>query len=64
MKLIVLGVMLAFFFGVLSFNEDKLIIDTGKGKAVVNQGKELVLEKMKIVKLYLESRVEIKGTSK
>jgi len=47
-KLIGLVLIVAVIFGVLSYQNDKIVIDTIKGKEVINKGTEFIKEKVEV----------------
>ncbi len=47
-KIIVLAIVVAAVLGVLSYENDKIVIDTSKGKEIVDKSSEFIKENVEV----------------
>jgi hypothetical protein len=59
-KLMVFGVALAVVFGVLSYEDEKLVIDTIKGKKIIDKSCTLLKKNIDKSTAFIQDNVEVK----
>ena len=47
-KLLLLGIAIAVVFGVITYEDDKVVIDTEQGKELIQKSKEFIDEKVEV----------------
>mgnify|MGYP000621930614 CR=1 FL=1 len=60
LKLIIFAIILAAVFGVLSYQDEKLVIDTVKGKEIVDKSSAFVKKNVDKGSEFIQENVEVK----
>lgn len=59
-KLIIFGIIMAAILGVLSYEDEKLVIDTVKGKEIVDKSSGFIKENVDKSTEFIKENVEVK----
>ena len=59
-RLIIFGIIMFWVFGILSFHNEKLVINTIKGKEIINKSSIIIKKNMYKGTAFIQKNVEVK----